>query len=351
MKIDSKLVPIKLPKANKPRRGQFVVSLGNPYGIAKDGQASASFGIISNLLRQRSLRSASELDGSGSDTFSQYGTLLQTDARLHRGTSGGPLVNLKGEMIGLITSLTAGNQFDSSAGFAIPVDQTFLRTVNKLREGLSAEFGFLGIATRELTLAQRQQFQKGVFVTQVVENTPAEIYGLKFGDVITHVNDQEIASSTAMLRELSGRFADDKISIRIQRKPFPNSAYKKLDIVVQLGKKKIRSPQPPIGINDFSKWRGIRADYSTALENLSTHSSRIDPKGCVVIVSIDMDSPAYEAGLRENDFLSHVNGKRVANPKEFYKLVQESEGIVELTRSNGKSKPGDKIRVMAAKQN
>ena len=347
LKIDSKLTPIKLAQKNQPRRGQLVISLGNPYGIAKDGQASASFGIISNLLRQRSLRSASELQGSGSEKFSQYGTLLQTDANLHRGTSGGPLVNLKGEMIGLVTSLTAADQFDAAAGFAIPVDQTFLRTIKKLQKGRSAEFGFLGIATRELTLAQRQQFKKGVIVTQVVENTPADTGGLKFGDVITHVNDREINSSAAMLRELSGRFAEDKISIRIQRKPFPNSGYRKLDIEVELGKKKIRSIQPPIGINDFSAWRGIKMDYPTALLDLANHSSRIDPAGCVVVTSIDMNSSAYAAGLRANDFVSHVDGKRVSNPGEFFKAVGGTQGIIELTRCNGKGKDADKIRVPA----
>lgn len=345
LKIDSKLKPIRLAKAYKPRRGQLVISLGNPYGIAKDGNASASFGIISNLLRQRSLKSASELEGAGTEKLSQYGTLLQTDAKLHRGTSGGPLINLQGEMVGLCTSLTAANHFDLAAGFAIPVDQTFLRTVGKLQEGKSAEFGFLGIATRELSLAQRQQFQKGVIVTQVVSNTPADICGLKFGDVITHVNDKEISSSTAMLRELSGRFADDKISIRVQRKPFPNSDYKKLDIEVRLGKKKINSIQPPIGVNDVSVWRGMTLDYPTAIDDLASHHGRIDPEGCIVVTSVEQSSPAFAAGIRANDFVSHVNGKRVSNPRAFFGLVNTETGSVELTRSNGKDKPADQIRV------
>lgn len=343
LKIDARLTPIRLATDFKPRRGQFIVSLGNPYGIAKDGHASATFGIISNLLRQRTLRSASEWENSQSDVFSQYGTLLQTDAKLFRGTSGGPLLNLKGEMVGMTTALTAANHFADAAGFAIPVDDTFRGTVHKLKQGRSAEFGFLGIATKELTLAQRQQFNRGVIVTQVVENTPADSCGLKFGDVITHVNEMEIVSSNAMLRELSGRFADSEITLQIQRKPFPNSPYRKLELKVRLGKKKVDSKQPAIGINDFSNWRGIKVEYPTAISNLSANASKIDPKGCVVVVKVSRGSQGELGGIRELDFVSHVNGKRVSNPQQFFAAVESQTGPVELSRVKGQDRPVEKI--------
>ncbi|MEE2640285.1 MAG: trypsin-like peptidase domain-containing protein [Planctomycetota bacterium] len=345
LKIDSssELRPIPMADPVIPRRGQFVISLGNPYGIAKDGQSSASFGIISNLLRQRSLQTASELGGGKSDTFSQYGTLLQTDARMHRGTSGGPLLNLQGKMIGLTTSLAAANHFDGAAGYAIPVDSTFLRTVQRLQQGKSAEFGFLGIATRELTASQRQQFGKGVVVTQVVDNTPADLCGLRFGDIITQVNQNPVQSSNALLRELSGRFAGDRIDLTIQRQAFPKSPYRKQTIKVELGKKKINSRQPTIGINDFSFWRGIKVDYATAIDNLSLHFSKIDPQGCVAIVDVRKNSPAAAAGLKKMDFISHVGGKRVKTPEQFYQAVRTLSGQVELTRVVNSGGTGEKV--------
>lgn len=338
LEIDAKLKPIRLAEDFAPRRGQFVLSLGNPAGIARDGQASASFGIISNLLRPRTLKS-SELESGAGDTFSQYGTLLQTDMKLHRGTSGGPLVNLDGEMIGMTTSLTPADHYDSAAGFAIPVDTTFRRTVQRLRQGKPAEFGFLGIATRELTVAQREQFGIGVVVTQVVENTPADIGGLKFGDIITHVNEREIRSSRAMLRELSGRFAKDRIILRVHRQVFPNQPYVKMEIEVTLGKKRIRGRQPTIGINDFSSWRGIRVGFPTDVESLAELTGRIDPKGCVVLSTIEKNSPAARAGLKALDYVSHVNGKRVTNPDEFYAAVEKAKGQVELTLTTPKNSP------------
>jgi len=343
LKIDAKLKPIRIAQNFKPRRGQFVISLGNPFGIARDGNASASFGIIANLFRERSLSDASEIE-STVDSYSQYGTLLQTDAKLNRGTSGGPLLNLKGEMIGLSSSLVAADRFDEAAGFAIPADRTFLRTLERLKKGRSADFGFLGIATRELTLAQRQQQKKGVVVTQVVDNTPADISGLKFGDVITHIQGKQIASSNALLRELSGRFAEDEITISIERRPFPKSDVRKLELKVKLGKKKVNAPQPTIGINDFSIWRGIKVDFPTAIDDLAIHHSKIDRDGCVAVVRVEPGSPAEKAGLKINDFVSHVGSVRVANPEQFEQAVRGKNDFVVLRLTTLASEDSEKKR-------
>ena len=94
------LPPITLGNADELKKGQIVISLGNPYAIARDGQASAAWGIVSNLER-KAPATPSEADPSGRPTLHHYGTLIQTDAKLNTGTSGGPLLNLKGEMVGL----------------------------------------------------------------------------------------------------------------------------------------------------------------------------------------------------------------------------------------------------------
>lgn len=110
LRFDAKnLKPIKFGDAKQVKRGSFVVSLGNPYAVARDGKASASLGIVSNLQRSAVRRpkvdeATASLRGEG---LQEYGTLIQTDARLNLGTSGGALVNLRGEMIGVTTSLAA----------------------------------------------------------------------------------------------------------------------------------------------------------------------------------------------------------------------------------------------------
>ena len=96
--------PIVLGDGASLRKGQIVLSLGNPYGIAADGQANACWGIVSNLAR-KAPPVPDELDVSGKPTIHHFGTLIQTDAKLNWGTSGGALLNLRGEMVGLVTSL------------------------------------------------------------------------------------------------------------------------------------------------------------------------------------------------------------------------------------------------------
>ena len=138
------LVPIRMGDAATLRKGQIVVTLGNPYAIARDGQSSAGWGIVANLGR-KAPPVADDADPSGKTTLHHFGGLIQTDARLHLGTSGGPLLNLRGDMIGLCVSPAATAGYDLSAGYAIPVDVTFRRVLNTLEQGREAEYGLLGI--------------------------------------------------------------------------------------------------------------------------------------------------------------------------------------------------------------
>ena len=120
------LVPITFGNAAELKKGQIVISLGNPYAIARDGQPSAAWGIVSNLAR-KAPAGPGQSDSAGKTTLHHFGTLIQTDAKLNLGASGGPLLNLQGEMVGLSVALAAAAGYETAAGYAIPVDQTFRR--------------------------------------------------------------------------------------------------------------------------------------------------------------------------------------------------------------------------------
>ncbi|MGC4006306.1 MAG: trypsin-like peptidase domain-containing protein [Pirellulales bacterium] len=191
LEIDAQdLAPIALGDASTLKKGQFVVALGNPYAIARDGSPSAAFGLIANLGRR--LPTDSSPNGPGRDKLYHYGMLIQTDAKLNLGTSGGALLNLKGEMIGLTTSLAALSGYEQAAGYALPTDETFRRVVDVLKQGREVEYGFLGVKPENLTDDERTYAKIGVRVSDVVNGTPAQRYGLQVGDIVTHVGPAEI---------------------------------------------------------------------------------------------------------------------------------------------------------------
>ena len=165
-----------------------MIALGNPHAIARDGEVSASWGIVSNLRRKVAPRPAV---GSTPIKLHHFGTLIQTDARLNLGTSGGALINLRGELVGLTTALAAIAGYEKSAGYAIAVDSVFRRVVDKLKQGREVEYGFLGVSPSDLTVYQRRRGARGVQIDAVVNGTPAAGV-LRTGDQVTHIDGSAI---------------------------------------------------------------------------------------------------------------------------------------------------------------
>ena len=143
-----------------------------------------------------------ESDATGRQTLHHFGTLIQTDAKLNLGASGGPLLNLKGEMIGLCVALAAVAGYETSAGYAIPVDATFRRVLEPLKEGREVEYGFLGVQPANLQAEEVLAGLRGVRVERVVPGTPAARCGLKPDDVITAVGDAPIHDADELILEV-----------------------------------------------------------------------------------------------------------------------------------------------------
>ena len=128
----------------KLRKGSFLVALGNPFNAARDGRPSASWGILANVAR-RLEPSPTRTTQPRSCQLRNYPTLLQLDAKLNLGMSGGAVINLKGELVGLTTAAANAAGFDAQAGYAIPMDALGRRIVEALKQGKEYEYGFLGI--------------------------------------------------------------------------------------------------------------------------------------------------------------------------------------------------------------
>jgi serine protease Do len=323
LKIDaSDLVPISFGDGAALKKGQIVIALGNPYAIARDGQASASWGIVSNIQRKAG-RTPDASNPKGKSTLHQLGTLIQTDAKLNLGTSGGALLNLQGEMVGLTTSLSAAVGYEQAAGYAIPVDETFRRVVERLKKGELPEYGFLGVAPENLPASERVLGKHGALVNKVVWGTPAQRMGLQQGDLITHVNEQPIYDADGLVLRVGSQPADAEVTLAVERAGSSRP--------VKLTLAKYRITGTPIFTQPLPTWRGLRVDHWTAVIDVNLgQTETIDPNGCLMVASVEADSPAAKQGLKPQMIVTHVDGVSVACPKDFSAAVAGKHGPVKL---------------------
>ncbi|MFN0053497.1 MAG: trypsin-like peptidase domain-containing protein [Planctomycetales bacterium] len=338
------LHPLKLGNASTLRKGQLVLALGNPYLIARDGSASATWGIVSNLTRQAMQDTdLGEMEARRRETIQNLGVLIQVDTRLELGTSGGALLNLQGELIGITTALASIVGYEKSAGFAVPINDSTRRIIESLRQGKEVEYGFLGIipfdvSAREFSeglapLAARWNQHGAARIQKVVEHLPAERGGMMDNDIVFRVGDKPVLSKADLMREIGLLAPGTTARIRVWRH-HPNQGGRELELAVEVGKwpavdeEGIVAPKP---LRD--PWRGVDYDYPTArLRSFSqpqygAGSVRNDG---VLITDVATDSPAAAAELKTNDVITHVKGKAVHSPREFLELVRGETGPVPL---------------------
>jgi serine protease Do len=321
----SDLVPATFGNAETLKKGQIVVALGNPYAIARDGQASASWGIIANLAR----KAGPSVDANGKDVKDKlyhFGTLIQTDAKLNLGTSGGALVNLKGEMVGLTTSLAATSGYEQAAGYAVPVDETFRRVIDTLKEGREVEYGFLGVAPENLSKLEILQGAHGARLMSVELGSPAERFNLKPGDVVTHVNGRSIFDADELVRDVGRLPVESHVELTVLRDEQIRKIPVELSKYPVEGVKVVTKPAP--------SWRGMRIDYGTALPRRDRIAPALpEPGGCVVVLQVQKDSPTAAAGLQYGMFITQVGNTPVRTPREFFSAVAGMTGEVPLRLS------------------
>lgn len=331
-----KLHPIRFApeKSFDLKKGQFVIALGDPYAIMRDGEVAAARGMISNLRRRAVENPRREKPFPGASTLHQYGTLIQHDAQLAFGRSGGALVNLKGEMIGLTTSLPIMPRYQNAAGFAIPIEKGLQRIIDRLKAGKEAEFGFLGVKPSEVVNG------RGVQLDIVVAGTPAGIAGLRRGDIITHVDGKEINNANDLMRDLGKLPVESNIELTVTRRGLTGPSIFKAR--VKLSKKYVETFRPSYAQSKRPKWRGMNIDYATAVPLIQRNARLLDfPGGCVAVVDVELGSPAWKAGMRPGTFISHVGKKQVATPKEFHRAVADQTGNVVIRLTPGRRNVGE----------
>lgn len=332
------LKPLRLPAGDDLRKGQIVIGLGNPYAIAKDGSASASWGIISNLQRHPKLPPEPETALSEpEETLHHTGTLLQVDMKINLGSSGGALLNLKGEFVGLMTPLAAIEGYDTAAGFAVPVDERFLRIFETLAQGREVEYGFLGVSPQDVSpreVAQRRLpigQASAPLLDSVFYNSPAARGGLRRDDLVLSINGRTILDRRDLMREISLLPPDSQATIKVFRRPDMTTT----DVTVRLGKWPVIQDEEIIVTNPrYPRWRGMMIDYPTGRNRFMNRT--FPYPDAVVIRDVKPGSVADDAGLQSGEFIASVQGRAVTEPSQFYDAVRNAEGNVSLRLLDGR---------------
>jgi S1-C subfamily serine protease len=308
---------IKLGDAAAVHKGQFVIAIGNPFAIQTDGQPTASWGIVTNLARKAPAgTNFNDAPGFGGDyrtTLHHLGTLIQTDAKLGFSTSGGALVNLRGELIGLTTNAATIAGHEQPAGYAIPINATTRRIIDTLKQGREVEYGMLGVGFGQLAIDSSVNRGSRLTLVQVFPGSPAARAGLAQGDVVTRVAQQPVGDVDAVQLAISKLPPASVIQVDYIRNGQSATASVTLAKLAVAGKK-MASVQR-------DKWHGLRVDYATALDAIdlaqAASAGVMDPEGCVVVTEVDENSDAWNAGVRKGMFINYVGDKRVTTPTEF----------------------------------
>lgn len=309
------LKPVAFGDGTKVRKGDWVVSLANLLGAGfRDGSPSASWGIVANV-RRRGPGPADEVKRV--KPLTQYAALLQTDARLNFGCSGGAILNLNGELVGLSTSLAALTGGETAGGYAVPMSPNVLKIIDVLKRGQEVEYGFLGVSVHP----DNRPPGGGVAVTGVAPGTPAARAGIQAGDVITAIDGRPVREHDDLFLHIATALAGNEATVTYSR---DRPVAQVRTVVARLVK--AAHAEPFIAANRPRPVFGITVDY------LSTISGDGAIDAGVLIRDITPDTAgARKLGGRAAKtrlVVVSVNGVPVNTPAEFYR---EAHGKTTVT--------------------
>lgn len=297
------LTAVKMADSDDLRVGDYTVAIGNPYGLGE----TVTSGIVSAL-------------GRSGLNVENYENFIQTDAAINRGNSGGALVNLNGELIGINTAILAPDGGNIGIGFAIPSNMVKNLTSQMVEFGQvrRGELGIMGTELNsELAKAMKVDAQRGAFVSQVMPNSSAAKAGIKAGDVITTINGKTISSFAALRAEVGSMPVGSKITLGLLREGKP--------ITVKLELQQSSQTQ----VDSATIFTGIEG------AEMSNRSGK-DQKG-VQVTSVKAGSPAERIGLKKGDIIVGINQEAVNNIAELRKIMESKPSVMALNIQRGDS--------------
>lgn len=316
IKAKEKFPVAKLGDSDKIRIGDWAIAIGSPFGLKQ----TLTVGVIS--AKRQSLY----VEGK------EYRDMIQTDASINRGNSGGPLVNIKGEVIGINTAIYAPTGVFAGVGFAIPINNA-KEILDELIEKGKVVRGWLGIEIREVDEVIAKQFSlpntKGVLVNRVIENSAAEKGGMNRGDVIIRIEDHKVESVRDLQEVVSRTKPGKKVKVMVIREKKEIALTIKLEEMPETTEEaKVKEEKKEIGEGEVEEWLGMKVETLTPA--LAKNYGIEDGKG-IIIVEIEIGSKAEEMGLVEGDLIRSINRQSIVDCKEFKKVVKKvdlSQGVI-----------------------
>lgn len=297
-------------KANT-KRGSSVVALGHPLAAGLgDGQPTGSKGILGNVGRRSAPAvGATTRDNPRDKPLHYYGSLLQTDARVALGASGSALLNLDGEVIGIVSSVAAVSGSDASGGYALPMDVNYRRIIAALEAGQEVEYGFLGVLPEAAV-------GNGVEVKEVTAGCPAAEADVRAGDVILSVDGNPLRTTDDLHLHVGAALAGSTVTLVLQRGP------ETIRVKVTLAKN--HNPMPFVATLQPPGFAGLHVDYASIRYAQAANNNRrvaIFPVPGVAVRDLDTGSAAEkkfaDAGDISRWLVTKVDGKPVSTPAAF----------------------------------
>ncbi|MBN2124044.1 MAG: DegQ family serine endoprotease [Deltaproteobacteria bacterium] len=295
IRADHELIPLPLGDSDRLEVGDWVVAIGNPFGLGH----TVTAGIVSAKYRRI---------GAGS-----YDNFIQTDASINPGNSGGPLLNTAGEVVGINSAIYSQSGGSIGIGFAIPVNMA-KDLLPQLKKGRVVR-GWLGVVIQGITPELKEKLglkdERGALVADVTPGGPAEKGGIERGDVIMSFDGKEIQETNDLPYIVATTPVGKKVVVEVMRKG------KKKGLDVTIGEmpdkpgapEQEQAPEPKLGM---------------ALEDITPELAtqfRLTEERGVVVVAVNADTPAAEAGIRPGDIILEVDQEPVESVSQFNNKV------------------------------
>ena len=303
IKIDGKDLPV-LPLGNSDKLevGEWVIAIGSPFELSQ----TVTVGVVSAIGRNRM-------------GITDYENFIQTDAAINPGNSGGPLLNIRGEAVGMNTAIFSRSGGYMGIGFAIPINMT-KSIEQQLRKSGKVTRGWLGILIQDINEELAKSFGGkvggGALISEVTEGSPAQKSGLLQGDIVTAINGEPVSNVADLRNKIAMTPPNTELKLRIlrdgQEKEVVASVGEQPADMASMAKKMTGSTLSELGLSlqDLTKEVAEQFGYSK-------------DQG-VLIADVEADSPAAELGLQAGMLIEEVNRTRVRTLKELQQALKKS---------------------------